>query len=269
MMQRVSAASICLRLLLTETRCIYCDKVPSTLEHMPPRSMFRQSQRLCGMEFACCKDCNNGTRGADVVAAFFSRLDPHGRDLTHWRHREAKNLIPMVRKRAPGIIETLFDDKRAEHTYIKHPSGLLEPTRRVVADCPALHAHLAVFGAKFGMALFREHTGAPLPMTGMVFTRSFLNQGMAEDAARVILSKLPNADTLRQGRQSAGDQFAYAYNTDEKEIVAALAYFHHGLQVFTVTTSKPEFDGISKVVEGTKVRPGELAAMLHAVGARA
>ena len=56
---------------------MYCSAPPVTVEHMPPTGMFRERRRLSGLEFACCRECNFGTRAADAVAAFMalSRLD--------------------------------------------------------------------------------------------------------------------------------------------------------------------------------------------------
>jgi hypothetical protein len=80
-----------------ETRCIYCAAPATTLEHMPPRGMFRGRQRPGAMEFGACEACNNGTRGADAVAAVFSRLHPD-QGVGTWQQAEIKNLIPRARR---------------------------------------------------------------------------------------------------------------------------------------------------------------------------
>src|SRR4051794_21414253 len=75
-------------ILAEEPRCIYCDAVPSQLEHMLPRSMFRSRFRPSGMEFAACQNCNNGTSATDLVASFVARISPDLDD-EDWRWIEA------------------------------------------------------------------------------------------------------------------------------------------------------------------------------------
>lgn len=61
-------------ILKSEARCIYCEEPASTIEHMPPRMLFLKRRRPSGLEFAACESCNHGTKGADAVAALFSRI---------------------------------------------------------------------------------------------------------------------------------------------------------------------------------------------------
>ena len=49
---------------------------PTTIDHMPPRLMFRMSQRPNGLIFPSCFACNNGTSKLDVVAAYMARTFP-------------------------------------------------------------------------------------------------------------------------------------------------------------------------------------------------
>jgi hypothetical protein len=65
-------------MVANERRCIYCANAPTTVEHMPPISLFKKRARPQGMEFAACKECNQATRGADLVASFFARLSRVG-----------------------------------------------------------------------------------------------------------------------------------------------------------------------------------------------
>ena len=53
--------------------------------------------------------------------------------------------------------------------------------------------------AKLAMALYREHVGHALPLTGGVHTNWYLNAGLAQRTAEGILKTLPLGGTLRQG----------------------------------------------------------------------
>jgi hypothetical protein len=53
------------------------------------------------MEFGACEVCNNGTSGADVVAAFISRLHPD-QDEQSWQAKDIKSLIPRSTHSLPA-----------------------------------------------------------------------------------------------------------------------------------------------------------------------
>ena len=72
-----------------------------------------------------------------------------------------------------------------------------------------------------------------------------------------MLSMLPAGGTLSQGAWSVPEQFAYRYNSDNKEIVAALAGFHSNLHIFLIAYSNPQYDVINWPT-GLIVQPGDL-----------
>lgn len=52
------------------------------MEHYPPRSIFDGKHRPKGMEFGACKECNEASREADLVAATLSRMMPNPKTST-------------------------------------------------------------------------------------------------------------------------------------------------------------------------------------------
>jgi hypothetical protein len=186
-------------ILASEERCIYCANPPTTIEHMPPKAMFRKRLRLSGLEFACCEECNSGTRATDIVAAFFSRMSTTN-DMEDWRVKEAYNFAGGVAQLAPGVVREIFGRTHGRQWFVQ-PSGLVERVRVIQADGPVVKAMLTVFAAKLGMAFYREHVGSPLPLCGGVYTQFYLNQGLADADASRILEIMPVHDTLKQGRQ--------------------------------------------------------------------
>ena len=222
-----------------EARCIYCDQPPTTVEHMPPRTMFRDKSRPDGMVFASCAACNNGTSTADLVSGFICRIRMEG-TVTDWQLVESYNQLTGIGKKAPDFIREFFHPAKNRHAWRRSASGLMRPTVEIRADGPVTKAYLSTFASKFGMALFREHTGSPLPMYGKVFTQWFSNAGLSQQTADAILRILPEQATLVQGKWQVGEQFTYRYNTDEKTVVAALAYFQGGLFVHTIATTTPD-----------------------------
>ncbi len=85
-------------IMATEARCIYCAAPHTTVEHMPPISMFRGRIRPYGLMFAGCAACNNGTGAADLVAGFIARLSPRY-DQDGWKIEEAKGRAGMLEAR--------------------------------------------------------------------------------------------------------------------------------------------------------------------------
>lgn len=250
-----------------EARCIYCDQPPMTVEHMPPRSMFRDRSRPDGMVFASCASCNNGTGTADLVAGFVCRIRMEGSE-TDWQLVEGYNHLTGIAKKAPDFIREFFNPAKRQDVLRRSASGLLRPAVQIQADGPITKAYLSTFAAKLGMALFREHTGSPLPMHGKVFSQWYTNSGLSQKQADELVSIMPAQATLVQGKWHVGEQFTYRYNSDEKSLVVALSSFQGGLFVLTMSTSAPEYiDLLSKLRAAghpthAVASPGDLLKMM-------
>lgn len=225
-------------LLRNEPRCIYCKDPPDTIEHMPPRLIFTGRKRPSGLEFAACKACNNGSRGADAAAALFSRVSMADDD-HYWHGEEGIRLLFTVDRDAPGLRDEVFQDKLYRTHWIPNRQGIL--TRKIMLrpDGPLIKWYLDAFDAKLGMALYRHHTGTALPPDGGVMTLWYMNAGLSEAQAQAHLSILPVSETLRQGSFQVPEQFAYRYNCDDKSIFAALIGMHYNLHFFVIATSEP------------------------------
>jgi hypothetical protein len=255
-------------ILAAEPRCIYCPGPAATLEHMPPRGMFRERQRPSGMEYAACDACNEATRGSDAVAALMARIHPQNRDGS-WQAQEMRRLVSAIEAYAPGVREEMSLPSKVTHGWTSPSgSGLLQRVVGVHADGPCVKAHLCAFGAKLAMALFREHVGIALPLSGAVWCQFALNAGMTQEQLNARIQILPIRETLRQGQKNVGDQFVYRYNCDERSVLAAVAQFHRGLW-FTIFASsderiialftKPEF---SQLPASVMIKPGGLNTLL-------
>lgn len=262
-------------ILAAEPRCIYCSGAAASLEHMPPISIFRDRHRLSGLEFACCKDCNSGTRAADAVAALLSFIARPGSN-RDWHDAQIHRLLSAADQLAPGLRSEITADG-TKQIWVRTPTGLFHRGFRANGNGPILKRHMDVFSAKFGLALYREHVGEALPIDGRVYSRWFLNSAIDNDLVQSIISILPLAETLRMGEKIATEQFAYRYNCDGKTILAALAGFHTNLHVFTIATASPDIYGpalnVMRDIQGVSgpwfdiMAPGQLVQRL--VGAAA
>lgn len=249
-------------ILAREPRCIYCSNAPTTIEHMPPRSMFTFKRRPSGMEFACCKECNEITSPADLVAGFFARLS-QGYQTDTILVTEAAQRKGKLAQLAPGFLEEFFRPEKHRPVLRRDASGVIKPYVEFNADGPVARAYMTVFAAKLGMAFYREHVDEALPISGGVHVAWFLNAGLSQKTGEMFLSKLPIFGTLVQGRFVVPEQFAYRFNTDGRSIVATLAGFHSNLHVFAVATSDPAFFSLPRLGPNQDfVRPGELVGRI-------
>lgn len=251
------------KILAEASRCIYC-AAPAlgsdiTIEHMPPRGMFRAKDRPKGLEFASCKSCNEGTKAADAAVAFLARIDQWGDDLSSWKVQESVKYLKSADDGAPGFIAEILGDDRVKDAYLRTPGGVLVEVTETHAG-PIAQALLNVFAAKLGMAMYHEHVGEPLPIAGGVHGMWFLNSGMGAQTAEAMLRILPGQDTLKMGeRKSASGQFDYRFNSDDKSIVAALTHFHSNIHFFTIAMAEPATYHFPRPMPfSTFVRPGEL-----------
>lgn len=240
--------------------CIYCGKPATSVEHMPPLSMFDGRRRPKGMEFPACDDCNSGTSTADLVAGFMARLDMDTPDEV-WQSDEYLGRLRTIRKRAPGVVDELVGPQRAKPVLYTSPGGVLQRAVQINADGPIVQACLTVFTAKVAMALYAEVMGERLPDEGGAMTWFYLNAGLQQATAEKLLRLMPGGGTLKQGAFSVPDQFYYRHNFSmEHRVMMALMSFHRGLHVFTLTSAEPGRWGMPahEVPHGHFVRPGEL-----------
>lgn len=177
-----------------------------------------------------------------------------------WRTSAAQRFVPNLKRKAPGLLSEMLSGE-TEQRWLWSGNGLLQKSHVINGSGPILKKHMDVFSAKFAMALFYEHMGRPLPLDGLVFTTWFLNGGMTQPVADAMLSIMPIHGELRQGRKTVTDQFAYRYNTDDQEIIAALAGFHGNLHILAIATENAaHYGSLAKQQQVVVSRPGQFSA---------
>lgn len=249
-------------------RCVYCNRKPTTVEHMPPRMLFDGRLRPSGLVFPACSECNNKTKGADVAAAFLSRIDKTG-PADFWNSQAGRNLLATFRRDSPFAYEE-FMRLPKRNVLLKNDAGILLRSVEMRANGPNLRNHMNAFSAKIAMALFHEHTGKALPDEGIVQAAWYTNHGLSDEHAEAMLKILPIQGELKQGRFSVWDQFAYRYNTDNKTITAGLVGLHSNLHIFFFASSTPEAHGLPvrgvlDPVTGFVAHAGSILSMLEPV----
>ena len=178
--------------------CIYCagTAVATTIEHMPPISIFDGRQRPKGLEFPACDACNSGTKHSDLVAAMLARCWPDAEPSS--RQKDAKKYLSAVANNVPGVLQEMFIERGAEKLARKR-HNIPADAHPFRMDGPLLTAHLETFAAKMGFALHYELTA------------------------------------LRQGEKSVGSQFLYSHAAGESDHMLYFASFNLSFAVGGIT----------------------------------
>jgi hypothetical protein len=224
--------------------CIYCggDVLATTIDHVPPRIVFRGKHRPKGLEFASCEPCNTGTGKADLVVGLLSRVAPDGVDEAE--KTELRNLLTAVHNNVPGLLEEMH---LGEEEQLSARRRLQEPVEGgfLKTDGPLVSKHMQTFATKLGFALYYEVTGKLVPMNGGVAARWFSNVDRLEGTfPQSVFDVLLPPQTLKQGKFDVGDQFSYQWRIAEGDRMALFfASFRHSFAVLAfVATDSALFD---------------------------
>jgi hypothetical protein len=220
--------------------CIYCGALADTIEHMPPRMMFRGKQRPKGLEFPSCRPCNTGTSQSDIVASLIGRLAPDAR--TQVEADEFKKLLFAVHQNIPGLLEELEIPTEQEELAVRQLG--VDPDSGIMrADGPVLTRHMKVFGAKMGFALHHEALSAPVPPEGGVLPIWYSNvQALRGELPQDLMRFLPEFNTLRMGKMEVSDQFEFSWAvTKEQRNTFVFATFRKAFAVAAFTAMERPF----------------------------
>jgi hypothetical protein len=222
-------------LLASGPGCIYCAgaAIATTIEHMPPISLFEGRQRPKGLEFPACEACNNGTGHSDLVAAMLARTWPDAK--SEIQRKDVAKIFRAIGNNLPGLLHEMNPGRAAEKLARKRHnlSADLHPLR---ADGPLLTRHILTFAAKLGFALHYDAKGLPIPITGGVQVMWFSNlQAMKGQIPKMLFDLLPSPSTLQQGAKSVANQFKYSYATGERDHMLYFASFNDSFAVGGIT----------------------------------
>jgi hypothetical protein len=192
--------------------CVYCAGrgVAEQVDHMPPRAIFRMTQRPRGLEFPSCAACNQGTSRLDVVATFMARTFPgigNSLDNAEW-----DKVMREVKRVAPGLMEEMWmpADQMREMMWRE---GVFEPGLAAFrANGPILGAYMQAFAAKVGFALHFEDVGSPIPESGGVQVRWFTSGELFRgDIPASLFESVGEVKIMKQGIITSDRVFEYGW----------------------------------------------------------
>jgi hypothetical protein len=225
-------------LLAANPFCIYCGgaRPATTIDHMPPRIMFRGKLRPGKFEFPCCNPCNQGTKNSDHVAAFLGRLQPDATSVADQADVKkilaglGNNMRPVLREMYMGRAGQKLARNRVRSFIDEEPGGFLR------LNGPLVSKHLDIFGAKLGLAMYWETTNKIISPAGGVIVRVYSNvEALEGKIPEALLKLLPGPQTLRQGAWDVGDQFQYSARvTDDSQMGLFFASFRFSFAVAAI-----------------------------------
>jgi hypothetical protein len=238
--------------------CIYCGGTThaTTIDHVPPRIMFRNKYRPKGLEFPSCNNCNAGTRRSDLVAAMIGRFFPNASSPD-----EMKGILQAVSNNIPGLLDEMYlgpaERAAAPRTLPSHVEGQL-----LRANGPLVRSHMQTFAFKMGFALYYEITKQIVPIGGGVVARWFSNVERWRGECPDINFPMPPT-TLKQGRFEVSDQFAYQGGaTNDGKMVFAVSYFRASFAVWTFVAADKSVFEVPTRYPMRICEPGRLTVLL-------
>jgi hypothetical protein len=218
--------------------CIYCGgrNPATTIDHLPPRIMFRGKLRPRQFEFPCCAPCNKGTKDTDQLIAWIGRTYPD--PVTESDKTDVQKILRGLKNNMPDVLREMYIGTAGQKLARKRTAGRIqEPGGFLRLDGPLVSQHLDVFGCKLGLAMHWEFTKQVIPPSGGIVVRFFSNiEAIEGKIPNRLLDLLPGPQTLRQGSWDVADQFKFAARTtDDKNMGLFFASFRFSIAVVALT----------------------------------
>ena len=213
--------------------CCFCGGTnpTETVEHAPPKVLFRDKKRQKGLEFPACKRCNNGTSALDQVAALIT-LTMSGVDKNRYIRDRAyiSKIAQGVRNNSPEVFDLLGLNKREYGTFLHPQHGILN---LLELDPRLLTEWLSPWAAKIVAALWYQHSGSCIRERERISISWMTNASLLHSDADIQIAKmLSGADFLRQGSWESSDQFFYKHEVNVHERIGAFLVGTHDSSAF-------------------------------------
>jgi hypothetical protein len=144
--------------------CIYCGGTEraTTIDHMPPRIMFRVSIGLANLNSRPATTAISA-KATDQFAAYIGRLYPDPTTATD--QDDVRKVLIGLKNNLPGVLQEMYVGRAGQKLASKRvrppdSGGFLR------LDGPLATKHLDIFGSKLGLAMHFEATGNALPRNG-------------------------------------------------------------------------------------------------------
>lgn len=239
--------------------CCFCGgkSRATTMDHFPPRTLFRERKWPEGFVFPACKACNDASRKAELLVAMIARSFPDAEDPRH--KTELHNLMASVHRNFPGLLEGMRISRAREKREFRErgvPATFSSEIGMFSIQDARFDDAVSAFATKLLLALMYRHTGTVLPPSGGMPFRWFTNsQNLDEMLPRDILAPLlKEFSELKRENTSLDDQFFYRFSVaDTKRAAVFLIFFSQSLVVLGFVF--PEIDAVKLPDNTVVLRP--------------
>lgn len=257
--KRSGRQTLLARLLAVQPHCIYCGGTTpaTTVDHMPPITMFALRQRPKGLEFPSCAECNEGGSAAEQVAGMMCRIYSGANEGQH--SEEISRIIRTVGNNHPGLLREIYPTGIQRAEFLKeryrYPTNAAAP---INASGPLLNAAMRRFAAKQALALHYHIARSVVPMSGGVALRWLTNiEAMNGEIPHDLLAHMGRPETLKQGRFTATEQFQFSHvMTEDKAMTAHFASFRESFAILAFVAI--DAAALAEAPEELSFRPGFL-----------
>jgi hypothetical protein len=217
--------------------CAYCGAPSASLDHCPPRALFKQRHWPEGYRFPCCIDCNNSARFDELAVACIARFTALT-DIQPLPSNESVKLLTGLSNNRPDVVSEWFP--RQTRNEVKRELRALcgefggDIARRngfdVMTIGPKTRNCLENFGSKLLRALYYHHVGRRAD--GEVFS-AFCSTIRNREMVEAVLAIAPILQNTERCNKSLSDQFVYRFNVSQEhgvfvavvQIGAQVGYF--------------------------------------------
>lgn len=201
--------------------CIFCggNAVAVTVDHCPPKGMFRDKVWPVGYAFPSCNGCNGGISDDDLMIAFMAQINPESTN-----EQRLQGLMYMLQRQRPGALPSMelsaIEARAAARRLGLRPVlGQTYQKIGIVRVPLEMEAAVSTLAAKLSKAVYFKQTGKVFPADGGIMMTWFTNAQRIQNGGVTALDALSSLESLstpktRNGRDLQ-DQFDYRYSQGE------------------------------------------------------
>ncbi|WP_038167031.1 hypothetical protein [Thiomonas sp. FB-6] len=232
--------------------CIFCGGgvAATTIEHCPPRGMFRERAWPDGFAFPACDTCNKESSDADLLVAFLKRCADPG-DTPE--ATGALGTIKATRKQLPEVLQQMgrghssaIEARRLNRLFGTRPGpGELHQDVAPTRLPEEIHDAMPVFAKKLAKGLFYRLFGTAFPNEGCLLLNWFTNTEWVRTQSYPMLdalaAELPSqAIPVRRSGKSLEDQIQVRVSMAlDAKLLIVQATIGHAMGLVIVGSAKP------------------------------
>ena len=205
-------------------RCVFCGgaRQAQTIEHYPPKAMFKKKLWPEGYEFPACDECNPGSRTDDLIVSILARVDPlNSRESDEEDQKVLEGLMSRLRIVRPGLLNQMIpsvrESRQANRQYGTSvlPGQTQQEASRALKIPPDVIRAVHVFAKKLGKAIYYKETSSIFPADGTLLMAWESNVELIRTGRYKlfdILQDMPGTvPRIERNRSILENQFAYKW----------------------------------------------------------